>query len=52
MAEVKIVKVTSNDTTELIYIPKEIRESLKLYKGTYVKMSIEGNRLIIEPLAL
>jgi AbrB family looped-hinge helix DNA binding protein len=44
--------VTSNDTTELIYIPKAIREKLNLKKGTYVKLYVEGQRLIIEPLEL
>lgn len=49
---IKIVKVTSNDTTELIYIPKVIKEMLGLRKGTYVKLIVEGERLIVEPLKL
>jgi AbrB family looped-hinge helix DNA binding protein len=52
MSEVKIVKVTSNDATELIYLPKSIREKLNLRRGTYVKMTVEGKRLIVEPLQL
>ena len=50
--EVKIAKVTSNDSTELIYIPKAIREKLGLRKGRYVKLIVEGKRLIAEPLEL
>jgi AbrB family looped-hinge helix DNA binding protein len=52
MERVKIAKVTSNDHTEMIYIPKEFREALNLRKGMYVKLFIEGRRLIIEPLEL
>jgi AbrB family looped-hinge helix DNA binding protein len=52
MRIVKIAKVTSNDSTELIYIPKEIRQALKLNKGVYVKLTVEGQRLIVEPLEL
>jgi len=52
MGETKVVKVTSNDSTELIYIPKSIREKLGLYKGVYVKLTVDGERLILEPLKL
>jgi AbrB family looped-hinge helix DNA binding protein len=48
----RIVKVTSNDSTELIYIPKAIREALNLRKGTYVKLIVDGKRLIVEPIQL
>lgn len=48
----KIVKVTSNDNTEMIYIPKAIRERLGLRKGVYVKLYVDGNRLVVEPLEL
>jgi len=47
---VKVSKVTSNDSTELIYIPKQIREALGLKKGTYVIMRVESGRLVIEKL--
>lgn len=52
MENIKVVKVTSNDTTELIYIPKSVKEKLGLRKGTYVKLIIEGGRLVVEPLKL
>jgi len=52
LEKIKVVKVSSNDTSEMIYLPKAIREALKLYKGTYVKLSIEGKRLIVESLEL
>jgi AbrB family looped-hinge helix DNA binding protein len=52
MEKVRIAKITSNDHTEMIYIPKEFREALNLRKGMYVKLFIEGKRLIIEPLEL
>jgi len=52
MEEIIVVKVTSNDGTPLIYIPKAVREALKLYKGTYVKLKIENGKLILEPLKL
>jgi AbrB family looped-hinge helix DNA binding protein len=52
MGEIRVVKVTSNDSTELIYLPKTIREKLNLRKGTYVKLMVDGKRLIIEPLQL
>jgi len=48
----KIVKVTSNDSTELIYIPKSIKEALNLRKGTYVILKVEGGKLVVEPLTL
>jgi AbrB family looped-hinge helix DNA binding protein len=48
----KIVKVTSNDSTELIYIPKSIKEALNLRKGTYVVLKVKGRKLIVEPLSL
>jgi AbrB family looped-hinge helix DNA binding protein len=52
MNDVKIVKITSNDSTELIYLPKSIREALNLRKGTYVVLKVKGRRLIVEPLSL
>jgi len=52
MNGVKVVKVTSNDSTELIYIPKSIREALNLRKGTYVILRVQGRKLVVEPLPL
>jgi AbrB family looped-hinge helix DNA binding protein len=52
MGDVRIARITSNDHTELLYIPKAIKERLNLRKGTYVKLYIEGKRLVIEPLEL
>ena len=49
---VKIAKVTSNYRNELIYIPKTVRERLGIRRGTYVKLYVEGRRLVIEPLEL
>jgi len=49
---VRVAKVTSNDTTPLIYLPKAIREALSLRKGDYVKLTVENGRLIVEPLKL
>jgi AbrB family looped-hinge helix DNA binding protein len=49
---VKIIKVTSNDHTELIYIPKAVRQALGLKKGIYVKLTVEDGKLIVEPLRL
>jgi AbrB family looped-hinge helix DNA binding protein len=52
MNDIKIAKITSNDSTELIYIPKSIREALNLRKGTYVVLKVKGRKLIVEPLSL
>ena len=49
---IKVAKVTSNNSALLIYIPKAIREALNLRKGTYVKLKVEGNKLIVEPLKI
>jgi AbrB family looped-hinge helix DNA binding protein len=49
---IKIAKITSNDSTEMIYIPKSIRETLNLRKGTYVILRVKGRKLIVEPLSL
>lgn len=49
---IKIAKITSNDSTELIYIPKLIREALNLRKGTYVILKVKGRKLIVEPLSV
>jgi len=48
----KIVKVSSNDGVELIYLPKVVREALGLRKGVYVKLSVQDGKLIVEPLKL
>lgn len=52
MEIVKVAKISSNDSTELIYIPKAIVKALGLRKGVYVKISVDGGRLIVEPLKL
>jgi len=49
---VRIAKVTSNDGTPLVYLPKPIREVLGLEKGVYVKMEVKDGKLIIEPLKI
>jgi len=51
---VRISKITSNNSSSpsLIYIPKIFQQALKLRKGSYVKVFIEDNKLIIEPLDL
>ena len=52
-AKIKIVrKISSNDSVPILYIPKAIREELKLTKGTYVKLIVEGKRLVVEPLSI
>jgi len=33
-----------------IVIPKEIRDTLNIKEGTLLKIYIEGNRLIVEPI--
>jgi len=33
-----------------IVIPKEIRDALNIKEGTLLKMYIEGDRLIVEPI--
>mgnify|MGYP000686895665 CR=1 FL=1 len=48
----KVARVTSNGDMELIYIPKQICETLGLRRGTYVKMSVEDGKLVVEPLKL
>jgi AbrB family looped-hinge helix DNA binding protein len=47
-----VVKVSSNDSVPLIYIPKEVRETLGLMKGTYAKLTIKDGKLVIEKLNL
>jgi AbrB family looped-hinge helix DNA binding protein len=47
-----IVKVSSNDSVPLIYIPKEVREALGLIKGVYAKLTVKDNKLIVEKLDL
>jgi len=47
---IKIVKVSSNDTVPLVYLPKEVRERLDLEKGDKVIMyvDVDGSRLLIK----
>jgi AbrB family looped-hinge helix DNA binding protein len=47
-----VVKVSSNDSVPLIYIPKEVREALGLLKGVYAKLTIKDGKLIVEKLNL
>ena len=49
---IKVAKITFNDSVELIYILKAIKEALNLRKGTYVKLKVEGNKLVIELLKI
>lgn len=53
LVPVKIVKVSSNDSVPLIYLPKEVRERLDLEKGDKVIMyiNVDGSRLIIEKIS-
>jgi AbrB family looped-hinge helix DNA binding protein len=52
LVPIKIVKVSSNDTVPLIYLPKEVRQRLDLEKGDKVIMyvDVEGSRLVIEKI--
>lgn len=52
MKDKKIAKITSNDSVEMLYIPKSIRETLGFKKGTYVKMEIDGDKLVIQKVVL
>lgn len=47
---IKIVKVSSNDSVPLIYLPKEATEMLDLRKGdkAFVYVDVANSRLIIE----
>jgi antitoxin component of MazEF toxin-antitoxin module len=47
---IKIVKVSSNDSVPLIYLPKEATEMLDLKKGdkAFVYVDVANSRLIIE----
>lgn len=47
---IKIVKVSSNDTVPLIYLPKEVRERLNLRKGDKVILYInaDGSYLLLQ----
>ncbi|MEM3884381.1 MAG: hypothetical protein QXF74_04625 [Nitrososphaerota archaeon] len=49
---VKVSKITSNDSTPLLYIPKKVVRALGLRKGIEVKLLIdpEAGRLIVEKL--
>lgn len=51
-ALVKVVKVSANSQAPLIYLPKKIRDHLRLHQGTYVVLRVEGQRLIVERLDL
>jgi len=53
LVPIKIVKVTSNDNTPLIYLPVEVRRVLGLGKGDRVLLYIDSatRRLVIEKIA-
>ncbi len=48
MAE-QLVKITTAGT---ISIPKELRKFLELQKGDYVKISIDGDHLVVKKVVL
>jgi len=48
--EDKIVKISSNDSVPMIYLPKKIRQALKLEKGVYVRLLAQDDKLIVIPL--
>jgi bifunctional DNA-binding transcriptional regulator/antitoxin component of YhaV-PrlF toxin-antitoxin module len=50
---VRIVKVTSNDTTPLIYLPADVQRALKIRKGDRLLLYIDRkrNRLIAQKVA-
>ncbi|MDE1725866.1 MAG: AbrB/MazE/SpoVT family DNA-binding domain-containing protein [Thaumarchaeota archaeon] len=41
----QLVKITSAGT---ISIPKDFRRYLELQKGDYIKISVEGDRLVVK----
>jgi len=45
MSDEQLVKITSAGT---ISIPKDFRKYLELQKGDYIKISIDGDRLVIK----
>lgn len=49
MSGEQLVKITTAGT---ISIPKEFRKYLELQKGDYVKMSIDGDRLVVKKAAI
>jgi AbrB family looped-hinge helix DNA binding protein len=46
----KVAKVSSNDSTLLVYLPKAVCDALRLKKGSYVVLRIKDKKLVIEPL--
>jgi len=50
MDPLKIVKISSNDGTPLIYLPKRVRERLNFQKGDNVILYADGNRLVVEKI--
>jgi len=49
--EVKwIGKVTSNDSTPMVYLPKPIREKVSIKRGDYVLLRVVDDKIIIEKL--
>jgi len=49
---VKTVKISSNDTVPLIYLPKDIREILGFEKGVKILLYVDESckRLVVEKL--
>jgi bifunctional DNA-binding transcriptional regulator/antitoxin component of YhaV-PrlF toxin-antitoxin module len=50
MNTVKVVKVTSNNRVCLIYLPKQVVAQLGLIKGVYLKLVVDGKKVILEPI--
>lgn len=42
-------KITRSGKRLSLYIPKDIEETLNLKKGMKVKISVQGDRIVIEP---
>ena len=52
LVPVKIVKISSNDTVPIIYVPKEIRQILGLKKGVKILLYVDHDlkHLVIEKI--
>jgi len=49
MSSEQLIKITSAGT---ISIPKDFRRFLELQKGDYVKVVIDGDRLLVKKVAI
>jgi len=47
----QVVKLSGNQTSVFVFIPKPMREMLGLKKGDYVRLRIVEGTIIIEPLS-